>query len=510
MADSEKIIAMKQSELVELVRQILAEMPTTLPANGGNADTVNNHTVDADVPENAEFTDTVYDDTNVLALIADNKSCIFYAECATERNVVDKVVNCDEFVLEQGAVIAIRFMDTGTANPTSGNITLNVNNTGAKNIVSKSSNTLLAYHNGWAFYGGQTYLFVYNGTNFVMLNQDNNTTYTPMSLGFGYGTCTTAETTSDKFVGLSSYALVKNGMVSVKFKYAVPANATLNVNGKGAKNIYYHGHKVTAGIIAAGDIATFVYDGTQYQLIAIDSRNALTINGHTVGCDVPADAVFTQPDLSGYAKLSDIPSSLPANGGNSDTVGGHTVKSDVPENAVFTDTKYDLSPYMKISTDIPQTDAASSVGVVTQNGVIVTRDYVAKPIDASTCTRYYRTFSPDASKYVDMRITTSAAGATVQFTGTLSITAFTVAGRQIAYKDEMPAGKVETGSVSGLANGTATSVTTSFTPKIVILFSTGHIVQSGFALSMKTNGFTITPANVSTMGTTAVDWVAFA
>ena len=40
---------------------------------------------------------------------------------------------------------------------------------------------------------------------------------------------------------------------------------------------------------------------------------------------------------------SSIPTSLPANGGNSATVNGHTVKSDVPENAVFTDTKYDLT-----------------------------------------------------------------------------------------------------------------------------------------------------------------------
>ncbi|MCI7498218.1 MAG: hypothetical protein MSA82_02270 [Oscillospiraceae bacterium] len=52
MADTEKIIAMTRSELVELVRQILAEIPdvtgyakktdipSSLPANGGNADTV--------------------------------------------------------------------------------------------------------------------------------------------------------------------------------------------------------------------------------------------------------------------------------------------------------------------------------------------------------------------------------------------------------------------------------------------------------------------------------------
>ena len=34
--------------------------PTSMPANGGNAATVNGHTVKTDVPENAKFTDTVY------------------------------------------------------------------------------------------------------------------------------------------------------------------------------------------------------------------------------------------------------------------------------------------------------------------------------------------------------------------------------------------------------------------------------------------------------------------
>lgn len=34
--------------------------PTSMTADGGNADTVNNHTVNANVPANAEFTDTIY------------------------------------------------------------------------------------------------------------------------------------------------------------------------------------------------------------------------------------------------------------------------------------------------------------------------------------------------------------------------------------------------------------------------------------------------------------------
>lgn len=41
--------------------------PARLPANGGNADTVGGHTVAADVPENAKFTDTTYNDATQSA-----------------------------------------------------------------------------------------------------------------------------------------------------------------------------------------------------------------------------------------------------------------------------------------------------------------------------------------------------------------------------------------------------------------------------------------------------------
>ena len=50
--------------------KIASEIPTTLPANGGNSNTVNNHTVKSDVPENAVFTDTIYDDTEIKAEIS--------------------------------------------------------------------------------------------------------------------------------------------------------------------------------------------------------------------------------------------------------------------------------------------------------------------------------------------------------------------------------------------------------------------------------------------------------
>ena len=39
----------------------------------------------------------------------------------------------------------------------------------------------------------------------------------------------------------------------------------------------------------------------------------------------------TSVNLTDYAKTTDIPPTLPANGGNADTVNNHTVKSDVPK-----------------------------------------------------------------------------------------------------------------------------------------------------------------------------------
>jgi len=245
---------------------------------------------------------------------------IYYAECATASTDIAKVVACDGFVLEKGAIIAIRFTDTGTANPTSGNISLNINNTGAKNIVPKGNNTVLGYGWGWAFRTNQTWIFVYNGTYFVWLTQDNNTTYNPMTLGFGYGTCTTAEATAAKIATLASYALVKNGIVSIKFTYAVPANATLNINNRGAKAIYYRGAKITSDVIDKGDIATFIYDGTNYQLLTVDSNNPSTridLTGKTVDLNdlTLADGVshvkkYIEKTTAGAANISNLPTKL--------------------------------------------------------------------------------------------------------------------------------------------------------------------------------------------------------
>jgi hypothetical protein len=63
-------------------------------------------------------------------------------------------------------------------------------------------------------------------------------------------------------------------IVAVKFTCAVPASATLNINGQGAKPIYYKGAAITENVINAGDTATFIYSGGYYYVIAVDSSTS--------------------------------------------------------------------------------------------------------------------------------------------------------------------------------------------------------------------------------------------
>lgn len=67
VVDLENLIFFKQgvdseiSSVVESIEDYIENsIPDSLPVNGGNADTVNGHSVNADVPEDAKFTDTVY------------------------------------------------------------------------------------------------------------------------------------------------------------------------------------------------------------------------------------------------------------------------------------------------------------------------------------------------------------------------------------------------------------------------------------------------------------------
>ena len=124
-------------------------------------------------------------------------------------------------------------------------------------------------------------LLIYNATlnRWVVAGErDTNTTYTPKTLGIGYGTCDSAAETNEKVVTYASYSLVAGGIVAVYFENDVPEGATLNINAKGAKAIYYRNAAINDGVISAGDTATFMYDGTYYRLLSVDYRDASEVS----------------------------------------------------------------------------------------------------------------------------------------------------------------------------------------------------------------------------------------
>ncbi|MBP3420219.1 MAG: hypothetical protein J6K74_06505 [Marinifilaceae bacterium] len=198
---------------------------------------------------------------------------VAYATCSTAAATVAKVITTsgnDNWVLKTGGIIVVKFSATNTAQ----NPTFNVDGTGAKRVWYDTA--LLGTSSlGYAGTANRPMIYMYDGTQYVFLgwSYDANTTYSNASLGQCYATCSTAAATAAKTAAMSSYTLTTGGIVSVKFANAVPANATLNINSKGAKAIYYRGAAITDNVIKAGDTATFIYN-TQYHLLAVDSAAA--------------------------------------------------------------------------------------------------------------------------------------------------------------------------------------------------------------------------------------------
>lgn len=110
----------------------------------------------------------------------DKTAIRYYGTCATARNVVAKVVTCANFALETGCKIVVKFTDTSTSTPASGDITLSINDTTAKNVYNKN-NTKMTYSHNSFFYNNAYCEFTYDGTNYIWLNYDSNTTYSTIT-----------------------------------------------------------------------------------------------------------------------------------------------------------------------------------------------------------------------------------------------------------------------------------------------------------------------------------------
>lgn len=97
-----------------------------------------------------------------------DKYGMFYGTCTTAAGTKDKVVACPGFELVTGSTIAVYFAYTNTATD---QLTLNVNNTGAKDIygINRSGNTNKL---DGAWEQSEVKMFVYTGNTFRLLDQN--------------------------------------------------------------------------------------------------------------------------------------------------------------------------------------------------------------------------------------------------------------------------------------------------------------------------------------------------
>ena len=90
-----------------------------------------------------------------------------------------------------------------------------------------------------------------------------------------YGTCSTAADTAAKVISISgnnNWTLATGSMITVLFsKTNTAENPTFNVNGTGAKNVYYGSSQITTSNLNYAGYTNrpmnFVYDGTQYRFV---------------------------------------------------------------------------------------------------------------------------------------------------------------------------------------------------------------------------------------------------
>lgn len=176
----------------------------------------------------------------------------------TNADVARKVVTCSGFTLTQGAIIGISF---GAGNTTD-TPTLNVNNTGAKSI--NMTNGAPSATNPLKWSAPSVLYFMYDGSSFRYLTSTNMGAGRPnQGAGSWYGISTTAATTAAKVSTIANFVPCRGALVSINFTYANTVNGllTLNVNGTGAKNIYYNGSVTSSSnplTWTAGEQITFI------------------------------------------------------------------------------------------------------------------------------------------------------------------------------------------------------------------------------------------------------------
>ena len=185
-----------------------------------------------------------------------------YGTCSTAGSTSAKVVSISDknWSLKVGTIIGVYFINRNTAS----NVTLNVNNTGAKNIFYSNAN----YTGNDRWITGETnsiIYYMYTGTVWVWISNsaNRNTDTTPAISNTASGTAAkTAKCTNYKALAKSYIQVIISNSNTAKSKL------TLNINNQTPnppKDIYINGviSSATNYTLPAGSYLVY-YDGTNY------------------------------------------------------------------------------------------------------------------------------------------------------------------------------------------------------------------------------------------------------
>lgn len=165
-----------------------------------------------------------------------------------------------------------------------------------------------------------------------------------------YTGTSTAVVVTTKY-GYFPTTLVEGARVSVKFEGSLTSVSTLNVNGTGAKNVYYKGSSLTSGMINQYNTYDFVYDGSYWRIIGVntDSDTHYTAK-NIVGASATAKSNATAANGNVYLNL--IENSAVRSSHNIKGEGSVTVTSDTSGNIIISGSagEFDTSSLATVAT----------------------------------------------------------------------------------------------------------------------------------------------------------------
>ena len=322
-------------------------VPTSLPADGGDSDTVNGHTVESDVPANAKFTDTIYTLPNATSNVLGG------VKIGTNVDVSNGIISIADASTSVKGVVQLTNSATSTSYTTAATPAAVKAAYDLANSKQSPATTLSGY--------GITNAYTKTEVDNICDAADEANTNAHNEIKSSISNLTTRlntladsdDTTLDQMSEVVAYIKTNKDLIDAITTTKADADHTHNYAGSSSAG---------GAATSANKLNTDAGSATQ----PIYFANGIPVKTtYTLGASVPSgakftDTVYTHPNThaasmitgladvatsGSYNDLLDKPTALPADGGDADTVNGYTVASNVPENAKFTDTVYTHPSY---------------------------------------------------------------------------------------------------------------------------------------------------------------------